>query len=151
VLVLPPKPPVEPVYANAAPKAFQMSEAVRRHAAVWRAYHLMRKTEISIRNQLLVAANGVYWRRMRLPTLGYAIRTICELLTHMLTIYGHFTDAEQQAVASPIEIPWEGGPLEIVIQQIEDAADTFQLGGAEMTDPPKRDKVYDLVNSRTTS
>jgi uncharacterized coiled-coil protein SlyX len=147
VFVIPAKPPIEPVYANAAPTAFQISEAVRQHAAAWRTYRLIRKTESSLRNQLLAAADDVYWRRMRLPTLGYATRTIRELLDHLLTTYGRFTDAERQAVASRLEIPWEGGPLEIVIQQIEDAADALKLGGAEMTAPQKRDKLYDLVNN----
>jgi hypothetical protein len=134
-------------YANAAPTAFQISEAVQQHAAAWRTYRLICKTESSLRNQLLAAADAVYWRRMHLPTLGYATRTIPELLTHLLTTYGRFTDAEGQAVASWLEIPWEGGPLEIVIQQIEDAADALKLGGAEMTAPQKRDKLYDLVNN----
>ena len=107
----------------------------------------MRKTESSLRNQLLAAADDVYWRRLRLPTLGYASRSVRDLLAHMITTYGRFTDAERQAVAARLEVPWEGGPLEVVIQQIEDAAEAFNLGGAGMTDAQKRDKLYDLVNS----
>ena len=144
---IPPQPPAQPVYPNNAPTSHQISEAARTHAEEWRAYRIMRKTESSLRNQLLAAADDVYWRRLRLPTLGYASRSVRDLLAHMITTYGRFTDAERQAVAARLEVPWEGGPLEVVIQQIEDAAEAFNLGGAGMTDAQKRDKLYDLVNS----
>ena len=84
---------------------------------------------------------------MRLPVLGYATRTVLELVAHMVNTYGRFTDAERHAATSRMETPWEGGPLEVAIQQIEDAAETLALGGTIMTENQKRDKLYDLVNS----
>jgi hypothetical protein len=44
-----------------------------------------------------------------------------------------------------MDVPWEGGPLEVVIQQIEDAAEAFELGGTTLSDDHKRaDKLHDL-------
>jgi hypothetical protein len=62
----------------------------------------MRTTESTLRNQLLEAADDTYWRRMRLAhrQFGYGTRTVHELLTHMIAIYGRFAEAEFK------EAPW---------------------------------------------
>ena len=65
----------------------------------------------------------------------------------MEVTYGAFTEAERRDVASRMDIPWEGGPLEIVIQQIQEGRDAFGIGGAALNDNQKRDRLYDLVNS----
>jgi hypothetical protein len=44
-----------------------------------------------------------------------------------------------------MEVPWEGGPLEFVIQQISDAADAFALAGTPLSAQQKTDKLYNLV------
>jgi hypothetical protein len=41
--------------------------------------------------------------------------------------------------------PWEGGPLEFVIQQISDAADAFALAGTPLLAQQQTDKLYDLM------
>jgi hypothetical protein len=46
-----------------------------------------------------------------------------------------------------MDVPWEGGPLDTVIQQIQEASDAFSLGGAALSDTKMHDKIYDLVVS----
>ena len=142
---IPPQPPIDPALPAGATQA-QITETVRQHTNAWSAYRRMRKTEVELRNQLLAAADDIYFRPLRHPTLGYAPNTVRQLLTHLRTTYGRFTEAERKAVTSRLNTPWEGGPFEVVIEQIEDAANAFNMGGTPMTDTQKRDKLYDLVN-----
>jgi hypothetical protein len=75
------------------------------------------------------------------------VGTVLELLHHMNTTYGSFTEAERRDVSSHMDVPWEGGPLETVIQQIQEASDAFGLGGAALSNNQMRDKLYDLVST----
>jgi hypothetical protein len=56
------------------------------------------------------------------------------MLSHLIESYGCFTETERREVASRMDVPWEGGPLEFVIQQIRD-----------LLAQQKTDKLYDLV------
>jgi hypothetical protein len=144
---IPGPPPMNPPPHAAGAAAHVTAEAVRQHGVEWKSYKLMRRVETELRNQLLAAADDTYWRRMRMATLGYGTRTVRELFTHMVNTYGRFTEAERREAASKMEVPWEGGPLEVTIQQIQDTADAFALGGTEFNDDQKRDKLYDLVST----
>jgi hypothetical protein len=57
----PPMDPTPPPGGNANPTAAQLAEALRLHTNAWKAYKLMRATERNLRNQLLAAADNVYW------------------------------------------------------------------------------------------
>jgi hypothetical protein len=68
------------------------------------------------------------------------------MLNHLIESYGRFAETERKEVASRMEVPWEGGPLEFVIQQISDAADAFDLAGTPLLAQQKTDKeLYNLV------
>jgi hypothetical protein len=82
-----------------------------------------------------------------MATLGYGTRTVRELFTHMVNTYGRFTEAERREAASKMEVPWEGGPLEVTIQQIQDTPNAYALGGTEFNDDQKRDKLCNLVST----
>jgi hypothetical protein len=41
-----------------------------------------------------------------------------------------------------MDVPWEGGPLEVTIQQIEDTAEAFALGGTAFNGDQNRSKLY---------
>ena len=105
----------------------------------------MRATKRNLRNQLLTAADNVYWRRLRHVCLGYNMCSIQDMLNHLIESYGRFTETERKEVTSRMEVPWEGGPLEFVIQQISDAADAFALAGTPLSAQQQTDKLYDLV------
>jgi hypothetical protein len=105
----------------------------------------MRATKRNLRNQLLAAAGNVYWQRLRHVRPGYIMCSIQDMLSHLIKSYGRFTEPERKEVASRMEVPWEGGPLEFVIQQISDAADAFALAGTPLSAQQKKDKLYDLV------
>jgi hypothetical protein len=50
-------------------------------------------------------------------------------------------------VTARLDVPWEGGPLETVIQQFEEASDAFGSTGGALTEEQQRDKLYDLVQT----
>jgi hypothetical protein len=105
----------------------------------------MRATERNLRNQLLAAADDVYWQRLCHVRLGNNMCSIQDMLNHLIESYGRFTKTERKEVASRMEVPWEGRPLEFVIQQISDAANAFALAGTPLMAQQKTDKLYDLV------
>ena len=126
--------------------AAQISESVRQHKASQDTYRLMRRVQTNLREMLLESSDEIYWRLLRQDLLLYSGRTVRELLLHMEVTYCAFTGAERRYVASRMDIPWEGGPMEIVIQQIQEVRDAFGIGGAALNDNKKRDRLYDLVN-----
>jgi hypothetical protein len=107
----------------------------------------MHTVQTTLRKMLLDSSDEIYWRRMCQDITLYSSCTVHELLGHMETTYGTFTDAERCLVTSRMDVPWEGGPLEAVIQQIEEASEAFGLGGAALTETQKRDRLYDLINA----
>jgi hypothetical protein len=124
-----------------------IAETVRQHKASQEAYRLMRRVQANLRKMLLESSDEIYWRLLRQDLILYSGRTVRELLNHMNTTYGAFTEAERRDVASRMDVPWEGGPLEAVIQQIQEGSDAFGIGGAALNDTQKRDRIYDLINS----
>jgi hypothetical protein len=143
--------PTPPPGGNANPTAAQLAETLRLHTNAWKAYKLMRATERNLRNQLLAAADNIYWQRLPHVRLGYNMCSIQDMLYHLIESYGRFTETERKEVASRMEVPWEGGPLEFVIQQISDAANAFALAGTPLSAQQKTDKLYDLVKERGPS
>jgi hypothetical protein len=128
--------PTPPLGGNANPTAAQLTEALRLHTNAWKAYKLIRVTERDLRNQLLAAADDVYWQRLRHIRLGYNMCSIRDMSNHLIESSGRFTETERKELASRMEVPWEGGPLEFVIQQISNAPLLAQQ---------KTDKLYNLV------
>jgi len=147
----PPLDPTPPPGGNANPTAAQLAEALRLRTNGWKAYKLMRATKRNLRNQLLAAADDVYWRQLRHVRLCYNMCSIKDILSHLITSYGRFTETERKEVASRMEVPWEGGPLEFVIQQISDAADAFAQAVTPLLAQQRTDKLYDLVKEAASS
>ena len=137
----------DPNPAIVAGSAAVVAESVRQHSVDTKAYTLMRHVQNTLRKMLLDSGDEIYWRRMRQHTILYSGRTVRELLDHMESTYGSFTEAERREVTARLDVPWEGGPLETVIQQIEEASDAFGSTGGALTEVQQRDKLYDLVQA----
>ena len=84
---------------------------------------------------------------MRDPLLGYGNKTVSQLIQHMIDTYGALTEAERVAAQSRMSLPWEGGPLEQIINNIDDCSADLEMGGTALSSAQKRDKLYDLVNA----
>jgi hypothetical protein len=145
--VPPVAPGPNPIIAAGATAA-AIAEAVRQHEGHLKAYRLMRHVQAKLRKMLLDSSDDLYWSLLRHEELLYSNRTVRELLSHMETVYGDFTDTERNEINSRMKVPWEGGPFEIVITQIQAASAALGLAGpgSALTDTQKRDALYDLVN-----
>jgi hypothetical protein len=66
----------------------------------------------------------------------------------MSTVYGEFTNTERKEIMKCVQVPWEGGPFEVVVTQIQSASAALGLAGpgATLTDIQKRDALCDLVD-----
>ena len=87
----------------------------------------MRHVQTTLCKMLLDSGDEIYWHSMRCQhTILYnSGRTVHELQNHIETTYGSFTEAERRKVTTRLDVPWEGGPLEVIIQQIKEASDAF--------------------------
>jgi hypothetical protein len=137
---MPQQPTINPVHANFA-TATMVAETNRQHKAAWTAWNLLRKIEKTLRKQLLDAGDSDYFAVMKVECSGFASRSVLELLEHLMTTYGQFTDKERREAMDRLNVPWEGGPLEAVIKQIKVAADAITI-----SDDDQRNKLYDLIN-----
>jgi hypothetical protein len=124
--------------------AADISETARQHEVGQKACRLMHLVQATSRKMLLNSSDEIHRRQEIILCSG---RTVIELINHMTTTCGSFTDAERLGVTSRLAIPWEGGPLKGAIQQIQEASDACGLGGAALTDIQKRNELYDLVNA----
>ena len=102
-----------------------IAEAVHQHEISQKAYKLMHHVPTTLCNMLLDSSNEIYWRHMHQTTILYSSHTVRELLDHMEMMYGSFTEAERRDVAARCDVPWEGEPLEAVIQQIKEASNGY--------------------------
>jgi cell fate (sporulation/competence/biofilm development) regulator YlbF (YheA/YmcA/DUF963 family) len=146
VFVMPVQPVPNPDIIAGATTAV-IAETVRQHGVHQKVHAHMCLIQATLRKILLDSSDEIYWRRMHQNIILYSGRMVRELLIHMGTTYGTFTEAERCNVNSNMDVPWEGGPLETIIQQIQEVSNAFGLGGAALSDTQMCDKIYDLVSA----
>ncbi len=118
-------PGLMPTHSEEAPTQFTIAENNRQHAIKVLSWNKMRLTSLQLRNQLRNAADDMYWTRILDNNLGVGLLSVHDLINHMLNTYGQFTDKERNAATARLDTPWEGGPIEAVIKQINDGATDF--------------------------
>jgi len=114
---IPDMPPVNPVLPN-NPTGPVIIEANRVHAAAVVAYDLMRSVEMDLHNQLLKSADDTYFEELEDLEYGYTQLSVHALVTHHLDNYGGYTESDGKELRCLMEVPWEGGPFQVVVQQL---------------------------------
>jgi hypothetical protein len=109
--------------------AAAVAEAVRQHDASVKACSLMRQVQTKLRNMLLESSDDLCWSVLRHEELLCSNRTVRELLDHISTVHGEFSDTERKDINKRMAMPWEGGPFEVVIAQIQSASTALGLAG----------------------
>ena len=142
--VMPAKPTPDPVHGDNVTAA-RITENTRIHTNQWAQYRLMKATDRDLRNLLLTAADEDYWGPMCDPVHGFGTVTTLDLLTHMFATYGVLTEKEAHQAMSSLDTPWEGGPLETVIQRLLRVA--RELGPEAVSATFQRDKLYNIVHA----
>jgi hypothetical protein len=144
---MPAEPPQNPAPQPAGTSQAATNESVRQHNVRLAAYAKMIRTQTTLRNQILAAGDDHFFHRLKKKHTGYGHLTVRQLLDHLMNQYGKFTDSDRKETESKMAVPWEGGPLERLIQQIDDGASEFEFGGTALRDDQKRDRLYDLINN----
>ena len=70
-----------------------------------------------------------------------------DFIHHIVTCYADFDEATRATVTASMEMPWTGGPFEIVISQIENGAAAYLAAGTVMDEQTKCDKLYAIVRN----
>lgn len=125
---------------------YVIAEANRVHKEQWRQYNLMLQSDTAIRNQLLAAADEVYYTTLFDPITGYGMCTAYDFITHLKTRYAAFDEATRTAVTNKMDVPWAGGPFEYVISQITQGAKAMAQHGYDISDKQKCDRLYSIVS-----
>jgi hypothetical protein len=125
---------------------FVIAEARAQHTEAWRQYNIMLQSDTALRNQLLVAADEVYYAPLFDQTTGYGTRTTRDFIAHLETKYAAFDEATRTNVTNKMDVPWAGGPFEYVIAQITQGRDSMAQNGHDISDKQMCDKLYSLVS-----
>ena len=106
----PAQPAAAPTVAHDATQ-FIIAEANRVWTGEWIQYNMMLQVDTVLRNQLLAAADDMYYCSLFQPVVGYGRRTALDLLTHLQTHYAEFDEATKATVQTQMAAPWSGGPF----------------------------------------
>lgn len=118
--VAPVHPGQNPVHLAGATSA-QITETNRRHAADLVEFNTYRKTDASLKKQLLAAVPGTYINRLKHQQLGFANITTLAILEHLQTTYGTLTIDELTANVQKMNKPWSPNEaIETLFEQIRE-------------------------------
>ena len=117
----PDQPGIHPDIPDQATAA-QIAEVTRQHQNDWLQYNIMLQTDAKIKQQLLDAADEVYWSPLRQQHTIYGRRTALELLEHMRSEYAELDEDARKTIRQQMEAPWTGQPFINIIAQIDTGA-----------------------------
>ena len=69
------------------------------------------------------------------------------MVSHILNKYAKMDKAERLAIQASMRIPWEGGPIELTIAQIEEGVARLLADGIATTEQDKCDIFYNLIQT----
>ena len=72
---------------------FEISERMRLHKVATEQFQLYQQVNTAIRNQLLSAADDVFWATLSQPLVGYGQRSAGDFIAHMLARYARFDES----------------------------------------------------------
>ena len=119
----PPNPgatPTIPLNATAA----QIGEAVRTHTEQLRQWREFNNVQQALKKQLLDSVDNLYLRAIRHRHVGFANRSIRDMLNHLISEYGHITPIDLKQNNNHFTKEWNPNqPFEALIDQVEEAVD----------------------------
>ena len=124
---------------------YEIAERQRVHRHAVEQWRLYQQANTTIRNQLLAAADDMYWAGLRQPIIGYGQRTAREFIKHMMDRYAKFDEQVRNETEKAMAAPWTTGPFETIINQIELGAATYAQANVALTDQVKCDKLYAIA------
>lgn len=134
--------PAVQVGANAAVRETTIrehSEEIRE----WREYTYLHE---ALKQQLLAAFDPIYFRALRNRHVGFANRTIREIIEFLFTNYGNITPMDLKANTDRLNAPWDPStPFEMLIDQVEECQELAEIGNQPFSHEQIINAAYILV------
>ena len=125
-----------------APTAMQ----VRAHAETLREWREYTNLEQALKKQLANSMDPIYLRAVRDPYVGYANRSLRELIAHLIAMYGNITPPELKENDQRFNTPWDPNtPFESLIDQIETAVEYADAGNQAYTPVQVVNTAFTLI------
>jgi hypothetical protein len=116
--VVPEPPPLNPVLPNGATTA-QITELTRQHTADTHVFNEYCRVELALKKQLTDSVDPLFLEAEEDPDVGFANKTVHELLQHLIDEYGDITSGELDDNILRMREPWNPeSPFETLDNQI---------------------------------
>ena len=113
----------------------QIAERSREHATLLRDWREYQSIHQALRSQLLDAIDPIYVRAIKQTHVGFANRSVQDILQHLLATYGRITHTDMIKNDETIKQAWDPSlPFEHVVEQVENAV-TFATDGNQPYTP----------------
>ena len=150
--IAPGQPYTIPAYPGAQPTVIagatgpQISEAVRLHNESLREWREYTNIHNALKKQLEEAIEPVYLRSQRHRHVGFANRSVRELLAYLFQAYGQLNAQKLIDNQTTMNKAWDPStPFETLIEQIEDAMEVADAANQAFTDAQILTLAYTLV------
>jgi hypothetical protein len=134
--------PILPATATGA----QISQTVRQHTEELREWREYTNIHNALKKQLTDAIEPVYLRSQRHRHVGFANKSLRELIAFLFQAYGQLTPQKLIDNQMAMNAPWDPNtPFETLMEQIEDALEIADSAGQAYTDAQVLTLSYTLV------
>ena len=135
----------QPDLTNAMTQA-QISEAVRQHSEDLREWREYTNLHNALKKQLIEAIEPVYLRSQRHRHVGFANKSLREIIAFLFQAYGQLTPQKLIDNQNAMNTPWDpNSPFETLIEQIEDAMEIADAANQAFSDAQILTLAYTLV------
>jgi hypothetical protein len=126
--------------------AAQISESVRQHTEGLREWREYTNIHNALKKQLTDAIEPVYLRSQRHRHVGFANKSLREIIAFLFQAYGQLTPQKLIDNQMTMNTPWDPNtPFETLIEQIEDAMEIADAANQAFTDAQILTLAYTLV------
>ena len=109
-------------------------------------FHSYVNLQNALKKQLIAAVDPLFLQTIRQQYVGFANRTIREMLTHLYDTYADISAENLEENDKKMREPWDpNSPFEGLIKQIKDAVDLADHAGAPYSQEQIVNTAYNLV------
>lgn len=119
---------------------------IRQHTEELREWREYINLHEAIKQQLLAAFDPIYFRALRNRHVGFANRTIREMLEFLFTNYGYITPMDLKTNTDRLNTPWDPStPFEMLIDQVEECQELAEIGNQPYSHEQIVNAAYTLI------
>ena len=109
-------------------------------------FHSYVNLQNALKKQLIAAVEPLFFQTIRQPYVGFANRTIRDMLRHLYATYADITADDLDENDKKMREPWDpNGPFEGLIKQIKDAVELAEHAGVPYSQEQIVNTAYNLI------